>query len=334
MIDELQQEISQQERALYSDVLLRESSSPKNVGPMADADAHGVVHGWCGDTMEIYLKLDDVMIEQATFVTDGCGATLACGSMLTQMVTGMAVEEAEWVLPDDLVDALDGLPEENMHCAGLAVSTLQNALFNWRMSEMDEPPGAREEELLLVNSVEPPAVSEVEPPAVSEVEPPTGAGAGISDYMAWLRTNVGHDLLLVPAAIARIQDDQGRVLLLERSDGDDLWGFPGGAIEPGESAVAAVKREVSEETGLQVEPVGLIGVYSAPGYAFAYPNGDRVQPVGIFFDCRVLSGELTPDGQEVTGARYFAPDELPQMRPCCVAKARDAFAFDGRSFMR
>lgn len=157
---------------------------------------------------------------------------------------------------------------------------------------------------------------------------------GMSNYMARLRKSLGPDLLLVPSAIARLQDDEGRVLLLKRSDGEELWGFPGGAMEPGEGAVQAVKREVREEIGLEIEPVALIGVYSAPEYAFRYPNGDHVQPVGIFFDCQVLDGRLEPDGDEVLGARYFGPDELPRMRPCCVAKAQDAFSYDGRSFMR
>jgi nitrogen fixation NifU-like protein len=138
MVDELQQEIVEREEELYSDVVLREARSPRNVGTIPDADLHGIVHGWCGDTMEIFVCLNDGAIKEATFVTDGCGATLACGSMLTQMVTGMRLEEAEWVLPEDLIEALDGLPEESMHCAGLAVSTLQNALFNWRVNQMEK----------------------------------------------------------------------------------------------------------------------------------------------------------------------------------------------------
>jgi nitrogen fixation NifU-like protein len=108
------------------------------VGVIPDADMHGVVQGWCGDTMEIFMRLNGGTIEEATFVTDGCGTTVACGSMLTQMVTGMTLAEAEWLLAEDLIEALNGLPEESMHCAGLAVSTLQNALFNWRMLEMRE----------------------------------------------------------------------------------------------------------------------------------------------------------------------------------------------------
>jgi len=157
---------------------------------------------------------------------------------------------------------------------------------------------------------------------------------GMSDYTAWLRERVGNEILLVPSAIASVVDEEGRVLLLERSDGDDLWGFPGGAMEPGESAVEAVKREVREEVGLEVEPLGLIGVYSSPNYAFDYPNGDRVQPVSVLFDCRVTGGTLDPDLDETLSARYFGPDELPTMRPCCVAKAKDVFAYAGEAFLR
>jgi len=124
-------------------------------------------------------------------------------------------------------------------------------------------------------------------------------------------------------------------LLLRRSDGENLWGFPGGAIEPGERAADAVVREVREETGLDVEPVALIGVYSSPEYAFAYPNGDQVQPVTVFFECQVIGGELRLDMREVIESRAFGPgDPLPPMRPCCVAKARDAFAFQNRAFFR
>jgi 8-oxo-dGTP pyrophosphatase MutT (NUDIX family) len=157
---------------------------------------------------------------------------------------------------------------------------------------------------------------------------------GMSGYWARLRESVGHELLLIPSAIACIRDSRGRLLLLRRGDGDDLWGFPGGAMEPGERAVDAVVREVQEEIGLEIEPLELIGVYSAPEYAFAYSNGDWVQPVGMLFACRIVGGELELDQDEVLGAHYFGPDELPKMRPCCVAKAEDAFSFQGRAFAR
>lgn len=158
---------------------------------------------------------------------------------------------------------------------------------------------------------------------------------GATGYIGRLRECVGHDLLLSPAAAACIRDEEGRVLLLRRSDGKNLWGFPGGAIEPGERAADAVVREVREETGLDVEPVALIGVYSGPEYVFVYPNGDRVQPVTVFFECRVVGGELRLDMREVTESCAFGPqDLLPPMRPCCIAKARDAFEFQDRAFFR
>ena len=129
---ELQREIDEQERGFYSDKVVEEAHNPSNLGRMVEPDVRGMVRGWCGDTMEFYLRLDGERITEATFMTDGCGATVACGSMLAKMARGMLLEEAGGIMPQDLIVALDGLPEEHAHCAELAVSTLQNALFNWR----------------------------------------------------------------------------------------------------------------------------------------------------------------------------------------------------------
>ena len=131
-VEELQQEIIEQAQVTYSAKVIEEFYNPRNLGRMPESDTHGLVHGWCGDTMEIYLRLDGGRIKEATFVTDGCGPTVACGSLLTTMVQRMSLEEASEVRPEDLLDALDSLPEESVHCAELAVSTLQNAIFNWR----------------------------------------------------------------------------------------------------------------------------------------------------------------------------------------------------------
>ena len=126
-----EQQIIEQEQALYSAKVIQEAHNPGNLGRMAGADAYGIVHGWCGDTMEIYLRLDGERIKGATFMTDGCGPSVACGNMLTTMVQGMSLEEAGKVTPEDLIVALDGLPDESAHCAELAVSTLREAIANW-----------------------------------------------------------------------------------------------------------------------------------------------------------------------------------------------------------
>lgn len=127
-VEKLQREIIEQARALYSAKVIEEFYNPKNLGRMSEADAVGIVHGWCGDTMEIYLRVNGRRIVEATFITDGCGPTVACGSKLTTMIQGMSIGKAGELTKDDLLTALDGLPEESLHCAELAVNTLREAL--------------------------------------------------------------------------------------------------------------------------------------------------------------------------------------------------------------
>ena len=130
MIADLQEQIRQQEREIYSPQVIEEALSPHNLRRMAESDAQAVVRGWCGDTMKIYLRLNGDRIEQASFMTDGCGPTVACGSKLTAMVCGKSLEETGAVGPEDLLNALGGLPEESIHCAELAVNTLREAISN------------------------------------------------------------------------------------------------------------------------------------------------------------------------------------------------------------
>jgi len=114
----------------------------------------------------------------------------------------------------------------------------------------------------------------------------------IPPYVARLRQHVGHDLLLLPAAAAIIRDPEGRVLLIHRGDGRG-WSLPGGIMEPGERLLDCLQREVREETGLEVEPLRLTGLYSDPDYVLiTYPNGDRVQFVSATFECQVVGGRL------------------------------------------
>ena len=138
----------------------------------------------------------------------------------------------------------------------------------------------------------------------------------IPEYVLKLRAHVGHETLLLPAAAAVVRDATGRVLLIRRGDGRG-WSLPGGMMEPGENLVACVVREVWEETGLDVEPLRLVGIYSDPAQMrFAYPNGDRVHFVSATFECRVVGGALRADGEESLEVAYFAPDGLPASLVC------------------
>lgn len=128
MADTIQQQIEAEEASLFSKKVIKEYRAPKNVGRMTEPDAFGIITGPCGDTMEIYLEIRDARVTDALFMTDGCGSSIACGSMLTRIVEGKAVKDVKKITDQDLLDALDGLPDENVHCAKLAVDTLREAL--------------------------------------------------------------------------------------------------------------------------------------------------------------------------------------------------------------
>ena len=124
----LQSAILEREQELFSAKVLAEARQPQNMGVMLDPNGHALVCGPCGDTMEMFLRVRDSRIEIVAFMTDGCGPTVACGSMLTKMAQGKSLEEAAAIEAADLIIALDGLPPEHVHCATLAVNTLQEGL--------------------------------------------------------------------------------------------------------------------------------------------------------------------------------------------------------------
>lgn len=114
----------------YSDKVVSLAYEPKNVGAMKDADCIGTVCGSCGDTIHLYLRLCGDNISEATFLTDGCGATLACGSVVTELVRGKSGYEALKITVQDVIGYLDGLPASHVHCAVLAVQALHDAIKN------------------------------------------------------------------------------------------------------------------------------------------------------------------------------------------------------------
>jgi ADP-ribose pyrophosphatase YjhB (NUDIX family) len=101
-------------------------------------------------------------------------------------------------------------------------------------------------------------------------------------------------------------------VLLQRRTDNGLWGLPGGAVEYGESVTIALRREVREETGLEVEVGRLIGVYSDPAHhqIITYPDGNVVHFVSLCFECTPVSGVLALS-DETAAAAWFPPTSLP-----------------------
>jgi ADP-ribose pyrophosphatase YjhB (NUDIX family) len=96
---------------------------------------------------------------------------------------------------------------------------------------------------------------------------------------------------IVPAVTAFVMNDAGEVLLERRSD-NGRWGMPGGVQEIGESITQTVVREVKEETGVDVEVVGLVGIYTDPGHVIAFGDGEVRQEFSLCFRARPVGGEI------------------------------------------
>jgi len=130
----------------------------------------------------------------------------------------------------------------------------------------------------------------------------------ISDYLRGLREKIGHDLVLMPGAVAVVRNEQGEILLQRRSDTGD-WELPGGGIDPGEEPAEAVIREVLEETGIRVVADRLVGIYTEP--PLTYPNGDVVSYVIMLFACHPTGDAVQAPDDETLEVRYFLPTTLP-----------------------
>jgi nitrogen fixation NifU-like protein len=126
--NELEDYVTEEMRRVYTDEVIDHAMNPRNVGSMPNADGSARVTGPCGDTMEIRLRVKAGKVLNATFWTDGCGPSIACGSMATELVMGKSIAAAMRISQKDVLNSLGGLPEESLHCALLAADTLKGAL--------------------------------------------------------------------------------------------------------------------------------------------------------------------------------------------------------------
>ena len=130
-------------------------------------------------------------------------------------------------------------------------------------------------------------------------------------YIEDLRKIIGHrPVILVGIAVA-VMNESGEILLQKRWDGS--WGMPGGLMELGETTEETGRREVLEETGLQVGEMELVSVFSGKEYFQKLPNGDEFYPITIvYFSKEIVSGVLKADGVESHEVEFFKPDKLPE----------------------
>lgn len=114
---------------MYNETVLRHFNNPQNVGEIENADGIGIyMSDFCGDITKFTIKIREGRIIDAMYKTQGCAASIACGSVLTELVKNRTIEEALQISKNDILSALDGLPEQKIHCSVLADDSLKDAI--------------------------------------------------------------------------------------------------------------------------------------------------------------------------------------------------------------
>ncbi len=115
----------------YSAILIDHARNPRNMKLPEAYNGFAINDGYCGDMMSMWILIEQNIVKDVTFHTDGCGPSIASGSMATEIARGKTVEEVRGIVPENISQALGGLPVDHEHCASLAVGTLQLALADY-----------------------------------------------------------------------------------------------------------------------------------------------------------------------------------------------------------
>ncbi|RPI79309.1 MAG: iron-sulfur cluster assembly scaffold protein [Desulfobacteraceae bacterium] len=133
----LQNNIMDDTRAVYGEIVYQRWLKPLYAGALRNADGYGRIKGSCGDTMEMFLKFKNDKVKEASFQTDGCGPSMVCGSYAAEMSFGKTPDELLEITGEKVLEVLGGLPEKDRHCAYLAVNTLQEALNDYMKKQRE-----------------------------------------------------------------------------------------------------------------------------------------------------------------------------------------------------
>jgi len=145
-LKEMQKKIDEETREDFGEIVYQRWQNPLYMGVMDNPDGSAIVRGTCGDAMQIFLKIQNDRVVQASFQTDGCGPTVVCGSYAVEMSLQKRVEDLFSISGQVILSRLGGLPPEHRHCAFLAAESLQAAADDY-MVKQTKKAGIRKEEL-------------------------------------------------------------------------------------------------------------------------------------------------------------------------------------------
>ncbi len=121
---------------MYNQKVMDTFANPKNVGEIENADGIGEVgNASCGDIMKIFLKIENDIIVDAKFQTFGCAAAIASSSTATDMIIGKTLDEAYAITNKQVVEELEGLPPQKIHCSVLAEEAIRGAIDEYRAKQ-------------------------------------------------------------------------------------------------------------------------------------------------------------------------------------------------------
>ena len=127
--EEHKEQFMEQIRKRYSQIVIDHWQNPRNFRKIKNPDGYAKVKGLCGDTTEIFVKTKEKTITECTFQTDGCRTSIVCGSITSELAKDKSISQVKAsISPDEILEKLGGLPEEDVHCAHLAAETLRRAL--------------------------------------------------------------------------------------------------------------------------------------------------------------------------------------------------------------
>ncbi|MCX4912761.1 NUDIX domain-containing protein [Streptomyces sp. NBC_00687] len=141
------------------------------------------------------------------------------------------------------------------------------------------------------------------------------------DFILAIRASAGHQLLWLPGVSTVVFDDEGRVLLGQRSD-NGRWALISGMPEPGEQPAACAVREVYEETAVHIEVERVVLVEA--GEQITFDNGDVCQFMDTTFRCRAVGGEARVNDDESLQVGWFAMDSLPELNEHALLRIKQA----------
>lgn len=113
----------------YSEKVVAHFKAPRNAGSLPDADGIGEIGDpGCGDFMRVFIKVEGNVITDVKYQIKGCPASIAVASAMTELAIGKDLDDALMLTDEDVVEALDGLPEEKLHCSVLGITGLRKAI--------------------------------------------------------------------------------------------------------------------------------------------------------------------------------------------------------------